>query len=200
MLLLPFANAGVYFTEVSVMMHDRPQRMRRSHRRVFDFLGLIALAMGVFRLLFIDDYRITTLLLNDRVLTYAMAMAVLAGIVYVTRNRFAIFMLNFLALTELTLELRDHFRDGHGLARDFSMSALWMGYGAMLMIIGFRRRVPFLRCLALALLGVTIFKVFFYDMSELQRVYRIVSFIGLGVLLLAISFAYQRKWLRVAED
>ena len=46
----------------------------------------------------------------------------------------------------------------------------------------------------------TIFKVFFYDMSELQRVYRIVSFIGLGVLLLAISFAYQRKWLRVAED
>ena len=80
------------------------------------------------------------------------------------------------------------------------MSALWMGYGAMLMIIGFRRRVPFLRYLALALLGVTIFKVFFYDMSELQRVYRIVSFIGLGVLLLAISFAYQRKWLRVAED
>jgi uncharacterized membrane protein len=42
-------------------------------------------------------------------------------------------------------------------------------------------------------------KVFLYDLSALQRVYRILSFIALGVLLLAISFAYQRKWFSAPE-
>ena len=37
--------------------------------------------------------------------------------------------------------------------------------------------------------------MFLYDVSELDRGYRIVSFIVLGVLLLAISFVYQRDWL-----
>ena len=75
-----------------------------------------------------------------------------------------------------------------------------MLYGAALMIVGFRRRAPFLRWLSLGLLAITVGKVFLYDLSALQRVYRILSFIGLGVLLLAISFAYQKKWLTVSDE
>ena len=41
-------------------------------------------------------------------------------------------------------------------------------------------------------------KVFVYDVSQLDRGYRIVSFIVLGVLLLAISFVYQRDWLQLS--
>jgi uncharacterized membrane protein len=40
--------------------------------------------------------------------------------------------------------------------------------------------------------------VFVYDVAELDRGYRIVSFIVLGVLLLAISFVYQRDWLQLS--
>ena len=47
---------------------------------------------------------------------------------------------------------------------------------------------------ALILIGLTVGKVFLYDLSALERVYRILSFIVLGILLLAISFAYQKKW------
>ena len=168
------------------------RRLRPTHRRVFDFLGTIALALGVFRLLFLEHWHAF-----DRPMTYALAVAIFAGIARFTREgalwKFAVFMLNFLAITELTLEVSDRFPQAHSLARNFSWSALWMLYGAMLMVIGFQRRSSYIRWLALALLGVTIFKVFLYDMSELERVYRIVSFIGLGVLLLAISFAYQKR-------
>ena len=45
----------------------------------------------------------------------------------------------------------------------------------------------------------TIVKVFVYDVSELDRAYRILSFIVLGVLLLAISFVYQRDWLGLSK-
>ena len=103
-----------------------------------------------------------------------------------------------LALIGLTEEAWDFF--SRGIVRDFAWSALWMLYGAALMIVGFRRRAPFLRWLSLGLLAITVGKVFLYDLSALQRIYRILSFIGLGVLLLAISFAYQKKWLTVSDE
>src|ERR1019366_525477 len=82
------------------------------------------------------------------------------------------------------------------IERDFTYSALCMAYGAMLMIVGFLRRSAFVRWQALLLIAATIVKVFVYDVSQLDRGYRIVSFIVLGVLLLAISFVYQRDRLR----
>ena len=85
------------------------------------------------------------------------------------------------------------------IARDFTYSTLWMAYGAMLMVVGFWRRSAFVRWQALVLIAFTIGKVFLYDVSELDRGYRIVSFIVLGALLLAISFVYQRDWLRLSS-
>jgi uncharacterized membrane protein len=84
------------------------------------------------------------------------------------------------------------------IERDFTYSALWMAYGAMLMVIGFLRRSAFVRWQALLLIAATIFKVFVYDVSQLDRGYRIVSFIILGALLLTISFVYQRDWLQLS--
>jgi uncharacterized membrane protein len=84
------------------------------------------------------------------------------------------------------------------IERDFTYSALWMAYGAMLMVVGFLRRSAFVRWQALLLIAATIGKVFVYDVSELDRGYRIVSFIVLGVLLLTISFVYQRDWLQLS--
>jgi uncharacterized membrane protein len=42
-------------------------------------------------------------------------------------------------------------------------------------------------------------KVFFVDLSSLEKLYRIISFIVLGVILLAVSFLYQRLRQRMAE-
>jgi uncharacterized membrane protein len=71
-----------------------------------------------------------------------------------------------------------------------------MAYGAILMTVGLWRRSAFVRWQALVLIAATILKVFVYDVSELDRAYRILSFIVLGALLLAISFVYQRDWLQ----
>jgi uncharacterized membrane protein len=85
------------------------------------------------------------------------------------------------------------------IARDFTYSALWMAYGAMLMMVGFWRASAFVRWQALLLIAATIVKVFVYDTSQLDRIYRILSFVVLGVLLLTISFAYQRDWLKLSR-
>jgi uncharacterized membrane protein len=131
----------------------------------------------------------------------------------------AVVALNALALIALSREVNDYYARemavyrrvagspnyfynsnlrGIDIERDFTYSALWMAYGAMLMVVGFLRRSAFVRWQALLLIAATIAKVFIYDVSQLDRGYRIVSFMVLGVLLLAISFVYQRDWLELS--
>jgi uncharacterized membrane protein len=72
-----------------------------------------------------------------------------------------------------------------------------MLFGSILLATGFWRRSAFLRWQALLLLAITIGKVFVSDMGDLSQGYRILSFMGLGALLLAVSFVYQRDWLNL---
>ena len=83
------------------------------------------------------------------------------------------------------------------LQQALAISGYLMLYGAALLAVGFWRRSGFLRWQALLLLVFTIFKTFLYDMRNLSEGYRVVSLLGLGALLMAISFAYQKDWLNL---
>jgi uncharacterized membrane protein len=80
-----------------------------------------------------------------------------------------------------------------------AVSAFLMIYGGVLLAIGFWRRTSFIRWQALILLVFTIGKTFLYDMRSLSQGYRVVSFLGLGVLLMAVSYAYQKDWLALRD-
>jgi hypothetical protein len=80
------------------------------------------------------------------------------------------------------------------------LSILWSvlgGVGFVAGILWFGHRV---RLFSLALLGLATIKVFVVDLASLDAAYRVLSFIGLGILLLASSFAYQRLTPRLTDD
>jgi uncharacterized membrane protein len=78
-------------------------------------------------------------------------------------------------------------------ARELSVSVTWAVYGMGLITLGFNRRSPVLRYLALVLFGITVLKLFAVDLLALDGIYRIVGFIVLGLVLLAASFLYQSR-------
>ena len=79
------------------------------------------------------------------------------------------------------------------LAQELALSSLWLVYAIGLMAAGVVKKWPALRWQALILMAVVIGKVFFVDLSFLDRFYRIVSFLLLGLALMMISFYYQRR-------
>ncbi|HLG16931.1 MAG TPA: DUF2339 domain-containing protein [Blastocatellia bacterium] len=85
-----------------------------------------------------------------------------------------------------------------GLAQRLSLSLVWTLYGGAMLAIGLSRRSGLLRVMGMLLLGVTILKVFILDLASLEKVYRVISLIVLGVILLAVSFLYQRYRRRAA--
>ena len=71
-------------------------------------------------------------------------------------------------------------------------SILWGVYGLFLMGVGFRQKQSFLRIGAIVLMGITILKVFVFDMIGSSVGSKVIVFVSLGVLLLLMAFLYQR--------
>jgi uncharacterized membrane protein len=72
------------------------------------------------------------------------------------------------------------------------LTIAWALEGVMLLAVGFPARERILRLFGLALLLACIVKVFAYDLRELETLFRILSFIVLGLLLLGVSLIYTR--------
>ncbi|MPZ56853.1 MAG: DUF2339 domain-containing protein [Rhizobiales bacterium] len=132
--------------------------------------------------------------------------AILAGglalVVRGTRPKFysivAVVAAVALALAYLTLEVTTLF---HGPvltrgrttdAEQYAYSAVWLSFGVLLLIAGFLLRSQPARLASAAVVVLTIGKVFLVDMAGLTGVYRALSFIGLGLVLVGIGWLYQR--------
>jgi uncharacterized membrane protein len=145
-------------------------------------------------------------LLNLRFATFAVAVGSMAAAVYfrrkqtewISENEIDLFNIlgvavNVLALWALSLEVRQYFSHVNDrLGRQMALSLLWTAYASGLLISGVRRDVEGLRWQGLVLFGIAVGKVFLYDLSFLSGGYRIISSIVLGVVLLGVSFLYQR--------
>jgi uncharacterized membrane protein len=102
-----------------------------------------------------------------------------------------------LALFYLSLEVRRLF---HGPvlagptsdAEQYAYSTVWLVFGIVLLAVGFLLRSQPARLLALGVVGLTIAKVFIVDTATIGGIYRALSAIGLGIVLLGIGWLYQR--------
>ncbi len=73
-----------------------------------------------------------------------------------------------------------------------ALSVVWGVYAVGWLIIGFWRGVREYRIAALGLLAVVALKVVLVDMSTVQQIYRIVSFVVLGVMMISASYLYHK--------
>ena len=73
-----------------------------------------------------------------------------------------------------------------------AVSVAWGLYAAIVLAIGFRKKVRWLRYAALGLFGVTIVKLVLLDMAGVRDIYRIVVFFLLGFILIGVAYAYHR--------
>jgi uncharacterized membrane protein len=169
--------------------------------------GYLLLAISALRVL-LFSLPAEQFLFNERFATYAVLIACFGVVLYSARefasstdqneqNALGIFAvaINVYALIALSLELWDYFSHAGspGLAQHLALSLLWMGYATGLIFLGSKQDSSLLRWQALVLFGIAVTKVFLYDSSFLDRFYRIISFVVLGLVLVVVSFLYQRK-------
>ncbi len=72
------------------------------------------------------------------------------------------------------------------------ISILWGVYSLLLIALGIWKHKKYLRIGAIALFSITLLKLFFYDISQLDTISKTIVFLSLGILLLIISFLYNK--------
>jgi uncharacterized membrane protein len=176
--------------------------------------GYILLGISAFRLLILPPEG-GPFLLNTRFAAYLVMMASFGVALWAAqknerdidgpeRTEIGIFAvaINVYALVALSWEFWDYFGKGGSamdvaLAQHVALSVLWTLYATALLFLGVQNKSALLRWQSLSLFGLVVGKVFLFDLSFLDRGYRILSFFVLGAVLLGVSFSYTRK---VARD
>lgn len=79
-----------------------------------------------------------------------------------------------------------------GDAEVYAYSIAWLVLGTALLVGGAARKDKVMRFASLAVMVLTVAKVFLYDASALTGLLRVLSFLGLGLSLLGLSWFYTR--------
>jgi hypothetical protein len=107
-----------------------------------------------------------------------------------------------LAFLLVNIEIADYFNASDtdaltfqfsgNFARDMSYSIAWALFALLMLIVGIRKQVAPVRYASLGLLGLTVVKLFFHDLSQLDQLYRISAFVAVAIIAMVASFLYQR--------
>ena len=103
-----------------------------------------------------------------------------------------------MALSYLTFEIRRLYhgpvltRGAPTGAEQYTYSIAWLVFGVALLGVGIILNSQRARLASAAVIALTILKAFLIDMSTLTGVYRALSFMCLGLVLVAIGWFYQR--------
>jgi len=104
----------------------------------------------------------------------------------------------------VTLQTKRYFQgmmlvpESLSLAETYAYSAVWLAFALVLFIAGIRLGRQPVRLAGLAVLALVVVKVFLGDMSNLEGLFRIASFVGLGLCLVGIGWLYQHFVRRTA--
>ena len=185
---------------IALGLHERRNWLRAAG------VVLFAIAIGRAMALLTDERAVgEAVLLNARAASAALIAAlcyVIAWLHYRDRGApdrgiavaAALVTAQIVTLALLTSEISAYWADRSGaFARELTVSVTWGVYATVLIVIGLQRRYAPIRYVAILVFAATIVKVFAFDMAQLERIYRVSSVIGLGLLLLLTSYLYNRS-------
>ena len=95
-----------------------------------------------------------------------------------------------------------HWADMFGMDGNYklSLSVLWGIYSVVLVSYGIWKSRKHLRIMAIVLFAITLLKLFVYDIAHLNTISKTIVFVSLGVLLLIISFLYNKYTSRINDE
>lgn len=95
-----------------------------------------------------------------------------------------------------------HWLDFSGVADSYKLwlSILWGLFAMVLIILGIWKKKKHLRIGAIVLFSLTLIKLFFYDIAHLNTLSKTIVFVSLGIILLLVSYLYNRFKNIITED
>ena len=85
-------------------------------------------------------------------------------------------------------------------SRKIGYPIFWGLTSFALMFLGMKNKNQMLRIISLSVFAITLIKLFAWDIRGINEGGKVIAFISLGILLLVISFMYQKLKRLILED
>jgi uncharacterized membrane protein len=215
-------NYSLLFTSVMAVVNFK--RFKNENLGMLN-LGLLAIAIVVFLaqgLYLISELRVSYLEQNNadyfqigtyniwiRYISFAFVAAALLSCYQYTRQQFipkdfslAFDILLYTSIIWIASSELIHWMDMAQSTQSYKLglSILWGVYSLLLIVMGIWKKKKHLRIGAISLFGATLLKLFFYDISHLDTIAKTIVFVSLGILLLIISFLYNKYKLYISDE
>ncbi len=184
-------------------------------RKSLSHSGYALVAVAVFRILFFDFFFHNplwthenvgqSLIFNALLLTYGLPIiwTWLTNLEFIRLNKsdwseFCYGFMLLLAFILVSMNVRHYFQGPFlnsfkvGNAEIYAYSLAWLIFGMILLMLGTAQKDKMIRVASLVIMILTVGKVFVYDAKELQGLYRVISFFGLGLSLMGLSWFYSK--------
>ena len=147
-------------------------------------IGIRYLSIAFFALLIFQCYKLMKSDLLKKDLTVMFDYLLYISLLWIISSE----LINILSLSRLT----DSYKLG--------LSIVWGIYSLFLIGLGIAKNKKHLRIGAMVLFGITLIKLFVYDISYLSTISKTIVFVSLGILLLIISFLYNKYKHLIIDD
>ncbi|MFC3559621.1 DUF2339 domain-containing protein [Pedobacter jamesrossensis] len=147
-------------------------------------IGIRYLSLAFFALLIVQCYKLMKSGLLKRNFKTMFDYLLYLSILWIISSE----LINILELAEL---------DG---SYKLGLSILWGVYSLFLISKGLAKNKKHLRIGAMVLFGITLIKLFVYDIAYLSTISKTIVFVSLGILLLIISFLYNKYKHLIIDD
>jgi uncharacterized membrane protein len=147
---------------------------------VMPIFNNLLLNYGIPTLMLLVLFTRNTLLQKGKMKKFMTAFIFLMMFAYVSLNISQLYNGSYLTLGKI------------GNVEMYTYSVVWLILGIALAFFGTLKSNRNINIASLALVTITILKVFFIDAKELEGLLRVVSFLGLGLTLLGLSYFYSR--------
>ncbi len=189
---------------------------KKTRRPLMDYaselIGMLGMASALLGLLLVKNPAFSNEFIgrngvfNEITLAYLIPAILAGAIFYLAKGQRSEIYVKAAGITSLllafayvTLQTRFMFHsDNIGLfarhttnTENYAYSAVWLVFGGLILLTGIIRNKELLRYAGLPIIGLTILKVFLFDMASLDGILRAASFIGLGFALVGLGYLYQ---------
>jgi uncharacterized membrane protein len=184
LLTLVFLTAGLYnLSELRESYLTQPMRQIYEYTSALIVLRYISLAL--FGLFIYFTYR---MVLSKEVIHSKDNVLIVIGFHSIILWLVSSEMINLISLT------------GMGAEYKLGLSVLWGVYSFLLVGFGIWKRRQYMRIIGIALFGIVLIKLFFYDIASASTLAKTIVFILIGIILVIISFLYNKFNARIHDE
>lgn len=188
-LILSLITIFVFLTQGLLVLSElRESYLNQTLAEFFDHgvfnIGIRYISYGCLIILFISSYKYLQQKFQERDYSIYFDLILHGSILWIASSE----LINWMNISQSAQSYK------------LGLSILWGLYCLFLIAFGIWKNKKHLRIGGIIMFSVTLIKLFFYDIAHLDTIAKTVVFVSLGILLLIISFLYNKYKLLISDD